>query len=125
MAVVRAVKTLEAINAALEKDQGARFRGLLHEAMREAVDLKSDAFRDEEDAFRSHLGASMIGRECARELWYAFRWATARREGGRMVRLFNRGHLEEPRFVALLRMIGCAVWQYDENKKQFRVAAHG
>jgi hypothetical protein len=39
-----------------------------------------------------------------------------------MLRLFNRGHLEEPRFVALLMMLGVEFWQYDENGKQFRIS---
>ena len=41
-----------------------------------------------------------------------------------MHRLFNRGHLEEPRFVALLEMIGCTVWQVDTQGKQFRIDGH-
>jgi hypothetical protein len=44
---------------------------------------------------------------------------------GRIVRLFNRGHLEEGRFVALLKMINCEVWQVDSAGKQFRMSAHG
>lgn len=119
-----AQKTKQAIEECLVKDQGALYRKFFHEAMVEAVDLKSDAFRDEDDGFRSHLGASLIGRECPRELWYTFRWTTLKRHEGRMVRLFHRGHLEEPRFVALLRAIGCTVWQYDQDHHQFRVAAH-
>lgn len=115
-----AAQTLAAISVAMEKDQGARYRTLL----RELMPLAEDAYRGEEDAFRSHLGASLIGRECARELWYSFHWTTAPTFEGRMLRLFNRGHLEEPRMVALLRLIGCTVWQLDENGKQFRVSGY-
>ena len=41
------------------------------------------------------LGASQIGQECERRLWYSFRWAS-KGEGcdGRMLRLFDRGHRE-------------------------------
>ena len=28
------------------------------------------------DGFRDHLGASIIGKSCARALWYDFRWVT-------------------------------------------------
>jgi hypothetical protein len=115
-----ATLTLAAIEEALVKDQGARFRGFLGELM----PLAGDAYSTKEDDFRNHLGASLIGRECAREVWYGFRWATRKRFDGRMLRLFNRGHLEEPRFVALLMMIGCEVWQVDANGKQFRIGGH-
>ncbi len=115
-----ASKTLAAIEAALEADQGTTFRRHL----RAAMPLAEDAYRDEEDSFRSHLGASLIGRECAREIWYGFHWVTKPKFPGRILRLFNRGHLEEPRFVALLQMIGATVWQHDANGKQFRINDH-
>ena len=115
-----ATQTLATIAAHLERDQGAAFRRHLRHLMPQA----EDAYRDEEGAFRSHLGASIIGRECAREIWYSFRWVTKPRFDGRMIRLFNRGHLEEPRMVALLLMIGCTVWQFDEEGNQFRITGY-
>jgi hypothetical protein len=115
-----ATKTLAAIDAAFHKDQGAKFRGLLGELM----PLAGDAYSTKEDDWRDHLGASLIGRECSRELWYSFHWCTLTKFDGRMLRLFNRGHLEEPRFVAMLKMIGCEVWQVDANGKQFRISGH-
>lgn len=116
---VVATATLHAINAAVEKDQGATFRGLL----RGLMPLAEDAYRNKEEGFRSHLGASLIGRECERELWYSFRWVDKASFPGRVLRLFNRGHLEEPRMVALLRLIGCEVYQYTDGK-QFRISDH-
>lgn len=74
------------------------------------------------DEYRSHLGASLIGRECPRELWYTFRWVGAPPKDGRLYRLFNRGHREEERFIEWLRGIGFTVETHDENGKQFRVA---
>lgn len=62
--------------------------------------------KTQEDGRRNHLGASLIGRKCRRELWYSFRWATDVKHSGRMVRLFNRGHREEERFVEWLRAVG-------------------
>lgn len=115
-----ATKTLEAIDLAMRADQGAKYRGLL----RHVMPLAEDAYSEDEAPFRAHLGASLIGRKCNRELWYSFHWATLKNFDGRMLRLFNRGHLEEPRFVALLQMIGCKVHQYDANGKQFRIAGH-
>lgn len=113
-----ATKTIEAINSALEKDQGAVFRGFLEKLMPHA----GDAYSTDETPFRKHLGASLIGRKCSRELWYSFRWSRKVKHNGRMIRLFNRGHLEEPRFVAMLLTIGCSVWQFDVNGKQWRIS---
>lgn len=113
-----ATKTHEAINSLIEKDQGAKFRYWLGQVIQHV----GDAYNPEEQTFRSHLGASMIGRECAREVWYGWRWAVKPKFEGRMIRLFNRGHLEEARFLAMLLMIGCQVYQQDANGKQYRIS---
>jgi hypothetical protein len=42
-----------------------------------------------------------------------------------MLRLFNRGHLEEARFIAMLLSIGCQIYQQDENGKQYRISDAG
>lgn len=115
-----ATLTLDLINQKLEVDQGATFRGFLGEL----IPTAGDAYSTKEDPYRDHLGASLIGKECARELWYSFRWFSQQQFEGRILRLFNRGHLEEPRFVALLKMIGCQVWQFTEDGKQFRIHGH-
>lgn len=65
------------------------------------------------DGHRRHLGASLIGHECSRYLWYTFRWVKAPDFDGRMYRLFQRGHLEENRFIEYLEGIGCTVWADD------------
>jgi hypothetical protein len=120
MAVYKAEKTLQAIEEALVEDQGNEFRRLLRELMPTA----EDAYRTDDSPYRSHLGASLIGKDCARDLWYTFHWATAKQFEGRILRLFNRGHLEEPRFLAMLKMIGCEVWFSDDKNKQYRISAH-
>lgn len=117
--ITLAEKTLQAIEEVVFKDQGASYRGWLGKV----ISHVGDAYRDTKEDFRSHLGASLIGRTCAREIWYGFRWATKPSFQGRMVRLFNRGHLEEARFIALLLSIGCTIYQQDENGKQFRISA--
>lgn len=84
------------------------------------------------DGHRTHLGASLIGHECKRYLWYVFRWVKqadfinhkGEDHAGRMQRLFNRGHLEEFRWVEWLKGIGFRVWDLDENGDQFRVSGH-
>lgn len=67
------------------------------------------------DDRRDHLGASVIGGECERELWLGFRWATRKNFDGRLLRLFDTGHLEEPRLVSDLRAIGCTVMDVDPD----------
>lgn len=112
-----ALQTLRKIDAMVAADQGSAYRGWLGKVMPHI----GDAYRTDEDAHRSHLGASMLGRECSREVWYKFHWATKKDFSGRMLRLFNRGHIEEARFIALLLMIECEVYQQDEHGKQYRI----
>jgi len=66
-----------------------------------------------DDGQRSHLGASLIGHECKRYLWFTFRWVYHHKFSGRQQRLFNRGHREEARFLEWLRGIGCEVWEFE------------
>lgn len=119
--VDRATKTEAAIEAAIEADGGNRFR----ELERKWLPLVEDAYRAESDEHRSHLGASQIGRKCTREIWLGWRWSLPRRKfGARMLRLVNRGHLEEARFLSLLEMIGCQ-FHVMENGEQERISDHG
>ena len=111
----RADKTLAAIDAALERDGGKQFRVLLKQAMSEI----NDAFSAKPDGTRFHLGASKIGHECDRAIWFDYRHCNKPKTEARMIRLFNRGHLEEARFAALLRLIGIDVKLHDDNGHQF------
>src|SRR5690606_12341698 len=78
------------------------------------------------DGFRDHLGASIIGKSCARALWYDFRWVTPSCHSGRLLRLFETGQLEEDRMVRNLRATGATVLEVDpDTGRQFRVEAHG
>lgn len=116
--VIKATQTLNLINSILEQDQGASFRGWLGKV----IPHMGDAYSTKSDPFRPHLGASVLGGECARKIWYGFNWATRKQHGGRLLRLFNRGHLEEARFIALLLMIGCQIYQQDAEGKQYRIS---
>jgi hypothetical protein len=60
----------------------------------------------QESGHRYHLGASLIGNECSRALWYTFRWATRAAHPGRVLGIFETGRREEARFVEDLRSIG-------------------
>lgn len=116
-----ALKTMQKIESVMEADQGASFRQWLAKVL---PHLK-DAYEGKNEGFRSHLGASVLGKECARQIWYGWRWFKKPKFSARMLRLFNRGHLEEGRIIALLLTIGCRVVQQDENGKQFRISELG
>lgn len=69
---------------------------------------------------RPYLGMSAIGKPCARALWYEFRHTKKSEFTGRMYRLFQTGHLAEPRFIQDLRSIGMGVWDVDPStRRQF------
>lgn len=75
---------------------------------------------------RRHLGASKIGDDCERALWYSFRWSSTKKAEPRFIRLWHRGHAEEPRFVAMLESIGATVVSHDpKSGKQFRMTTAG
>lgn len=113
-----AIKTLQAFEIIIAADQGATYRGWLGKV----IPHIGDAYRTDEGGHRSHMGASLIGSECARHIWYNFRWATRAKFSGRIIRLFNRGHLEEARFIAMLLTIGCEVFQQDADGNQYRIS---
>ena len=77
----------------------------------------------QDDGFRPHLGASLIGHECSRHLWYVFRLAKQANFDGRLLRLFDTGHREEPRVLEELRGIGCEVYDRTEDGKQVTFTA--
>lgn len=132
MAVWKATKTLAAIDAAICADGGNSYRRNLGQVLPHL----SDAYRSDEDDRRTHLGASVIGSDCERAVFFGFRWASKVRVRGkkgedpqvaesRMRRLWNRGHLEEGRFIALLLTAGISVYQQDQSGKQFRITNLG
>ncbi len=116
--VIIPYETLKAMDRAIRVDQGNAYRGNLGKVLPHI----HDAYRTDEDPFRSHLGASIVGQDCGRAIWYSWRWATKVLFSGQMLRLFNRGHLEEGRFIALLLTIGCQVYQQDGAGKQYRIS---
>lgn len=65
--------------------------------------------KEADDWRRPHLGGSLIGTECMRALWYAFRWATPPKMDGRVRRLLDTGKREEERLLSELRRIGIVI----------------
>lgn len=89
-----------------------------------AIEAAVKATADE--SFRPHLGASIIGRPCARQLWYSFRWTKKSDHGARLLRLFARGQREEEVFVSLLESAGIQVDDVDPGTgRQFVFSACG
>jgi len=62
---------------------------------------------------RPYLGASAIGKPCLRQHWYSFRWSKPAEFSGRLYRVFQSGHLQEPRIYDDLAAIGCTVYDLD------------
>lgn len=87
----------------------------------EEIDAQLEAAQEAEH--RTHLGASVIGDDCHRKGFYGFRWAVKELFSGQMLRLFDRGHMEESRFVRWLAAIGVRVFDMDPaTGKQWRVS---
>ncbi|WP_036289587.1 hypothetical protein [Methylosinus sp. PW1] len=88
-----------------------------------------DAYEQANDEVeREYLGASIIGDECWRKLYYTFRWIVEPEKfNGELLRLFQTGHREEERMIDDLRRIGVQVWDRDPDdpKKQIGISDIG
>lgn len=70
------------------------------------------------------IGAAEAGTECDRAIWYGYRWTTVRVFSGRMLRLFQTGHIEEARMVKDLRSAGVEVDDGILNEETGRIKQH-
>lgn len=77
--------------------------------------------RNDREAERQYLGCSSLGDECAAKVAYLYSHAAESTFDGRMLRLFQTGHLEEERFAQDLRSIGFEVVT-DRAGKQIEVS---
>jgi hypothetical protein len=80
-----------------------------------------DYYETKAEPARAHLGASMLGRPCDRELWLSFRWAVSPNVDGRMLKLFKRGHLEELIIINDLKAIGLTI---DNSQDRVEFCSH-
>ena len=71
------------------------------------------------DIYLGRLGSSFIGEECLRQVWLDWRGFAREEFAGRMLRLFETGHLQEERVVADLRRAGFAVWNQQSDGRQY------
>jgi hypothetical protein len=95
--------------------------------------IKNELIRNLDDATldlyqealpRNHLGGSIIGKVCERELVYSFRWFNHTIFSPQTHRLFQRGHREEIEIIKLLRQRGWQVLDVEpDTKKQLRVSS--
>jgi len=117
-----AIKTKEAINDAIKRDGGNAYRA----GLEKWLPTMSDAYLQQNNKDgRQHLGASVIGGECLRKIWFSYRWFNHNPTGfkdPRLVRLFNTGHLYEAKACAMLETAGIEVVPQDEKGNQFRAS---
>ena len=71
------------------------------------------------DLYLGRIGASFLGEECVRQIWLDWRGFAREQFEGRMLRLFETGHLQEARIVEDLRRAGFAVWDKQEDGRQY------
>lgn len=67
---------------------------------------------------RDYLGASILGEECYRNLWYQYHTPKPI-DDPRVNRIFRLGNVIEDEVIELLRMAGLTVYTEDENGEQF------
>lgn len=72
------------------------------------------------DLYLGRLGSSFIGNECNRAIWLSWRAYDTSDFDGRMLRLFETGHLQEDRIVADLKRAGYLVYDKDDEGNQFQ-----
>lgn len=66
----------------------------------------------------TRIGASGIGDECVRAIWYDWRGFYKDSPDGRLLRLFKTGYIQEDRVVQDLKNAGLEVWEVDPETKQ-------
>lgn len=79
-----------------------------------------DNAKKKRGVYLARLGASSVGDPCLRRVFFGWRAYSQGEPEGRMLNLFETGHITEKRVVEDLRLAGCRVWDLDPNAgKQF------
>ncbi len=83
------------------------------------------AIEDKQIAARpsNHVGPSSLGDPCPRAVWYNYRNYTRKTFSPRVLRLFGRGHREEPIVIKDLKSVGITILSTQE--KAVFAAGHG
>jgi len=82
------------------------------------IKLIDDAIAKRVHSPRDYMGASILGKECDRDLWYSYKKPKPVHDP-RVQRIFDMGHIIEEYVVGLLREAGLSVYEKDEAGKQF------
>lgn len=80
-----------------------------------------------EDRRPNRIRPSELGHPCAKYLWFRYRWADKfERFDGRMLRLFQTGHLAEDRMKGDLIDVGSYVYSHDPEDSRSQISmTHG
>lgn len=76
--------------------------------------------KQDKELYLGRLGSSSIGNECPRATWLSWRAFAKSEFEGRMLRLFETGHLQEARIVVDLKRAGFTVFEVDAEGNQFQ-----
>lgn len=74
---------------------------------------------EKQGIYLTRIGASAIGEECLRKLFFNWRAFAKPTYSGRSLLIFDTGNRAEQRIVDHLRLAGLAVWDKNEDGKQF------
>ena len=80
------------------------------------IEVQEDNFKDKSIL---KIGASSIGQECMRALYYTYHDYPTNKIDSRLHRLFFRGKLEEAHLIAYLKMMGFKVHATDDQGRQY------
>lgn len=103
----------------------ADLTGVIGDPTLDAVDAAIEAKQDK--STRPYLGMSAIGGECARALWYTFRFCTTPHFEASTLKLFEDGHRGEDLQAERLRLVdGVQLLTVDDvTGRQFAMVDHG
>ena len=77
------------------------------------------SYQKNQPLYFSRLGASSIGTECIRKIYFQWRNFAKKQLDGRILRLFETGYIQEDRIIKDLHNSGLEVWAVDEYGSQF------
>lgn len=91
-------------------------------------ELVDNAIVNEVRVRRDYLGASGLGAECARQVWYSHHTPKPV-DNAQTLRKFSVGHALEPIVVGWLKNAGLQIWTHDSEGNQFgfvdgKIAGH-
>jgi len=73
---------------------------------------------------RPYLGMSQLGENCARKLWFYFRWTAKDKIDGRVNRIFTTGHNAEADMIRDLESIGVKTWDTLDSQAGFHAVSN-